>query len=356
MSPPETFGVEAALAVAAGVQPYADSIGLLALREAVGRTLASIGLELNHQHEITITHGATGGLQAAFLAIVTRGDEVIVPVPGYEPVFDMIRLAGAKPVPVALEPPTWELDANLLCSAITRRTRAIYLNQPGNPTGHIFSSEELEMIIGICRERGLFLIEDAVYDEIYFTQRPPVPGADPRVRDRVIRVGSFSKIYAIPGWRLGFAAATGLLGQRIQCVTETMTGGAVGPLQKAIVAASFASAVDFESLRSDYRHRRDDLARVLAAAGFRVSPPDGGIYIFAEYPPGICGSDLLQLGIAAMPGSFFSPDEEEGASYARFCFARPFKHFQSLESALSRPYSSDAATRAAKLEKRSVPA
>jgi aminotransferase len=354
--PPELLGIEAARAVGTGLQSYADSIGLLALREGVGTMLKRIGFEVNPKHEISITNGATGGLQAALFAVVERGDEVIVPVPGYEPVFDIIRLAGAQPVPIALTPPRWELNTDALCSAITPRTRAIYLNQPGNPTGRVFTPEEFETIIAICFDRGLFLIEDAVYDEIYYTQRPAVAGADARMRNRAIRVGSFSKTYAIPGWRLGFAAATGRLGQRVQRIAETMTGGAVGPLQKALVAASFGSVIDFESLRSNYRSLRDHLARILAAAGFQVVAPDGGIYIFAGLPHGICVSDLLRHGVAAMPGSLFSLNEDLGAPYARFCFARPVTHFQSLEFALSRAYSSETPSRAAKLEKRSVPA
>jgi N-succinyldiaminopimelate aminotransferase len=338
---PRAFRIKAARAVAAGLQTYGDSAGLLALRKLVAEKLAMTGFKVDAGRGIVITCGATLGLQAAILGTAGPGDEVLVPVPGYEPVFDIIRLAGATPSPVRLEVRTWELRAQALQRAITPRTRAIYLNQPANPTGRILTAIEMEAIIAICLEHDLVVIEDGVYDELFYARTPIAMGSDARMHERVIRVGSFSKTYAVPGWRLGYAAAAGQLGEVIRRIGETMAGGAVAPLQQALVAAGL-DAVDFPGLRSAYQERRDRLAAVLSRAGFRAPRPDGGIYVYAECEPGAGARELLSRGIAAMPGSFFYPDEEDGAAYARFCFARPFSQITALESAVSRPDSDKA--------------
>ena len=343
---PRAFRIEVARAMAAGLQGYADSAGLPNLRVALAEHLARGGFHVDRQGGIAITIGATGGLQAAIMAVVQPGDEVLVPVPAYEPVYDIIRLAGARPVPVRLEAPTWELRVEALRRAITRRSRALYLNQPGNPTGRIFTPAEMETVTTVCQAHDLAVIEDAVYAEFYFSREPALLGADSRMRNSVIRVGSFSKTYAVPGWRLGYAAAAGVLGDRVRRVAETMTGGAAAPLQSAVATAGL-DAVDFRVLRSAYQNRRDRLSAVLSGAGFRAPLPDGGMYIFAECAPGGGATELLSRGIAAMPGSFFYPDGEDGASYARFCFARPLSQIDALESALSRPDSDKAPARAA---------
>jgi len=347
---PRAFRVEAARATRARFQKYADSAGLPALRNALAADLAEAGFHVNPQDGIAITPGATGGLQAAFMAVTKPGDEVLVPVPGYEPVFDIIRLAGATPVAVRLKEPTWGLKVETLRDAVSGRTRAIYLNQPANPTGHILTPAEMEAVTTICHSHQLTVIEDAVYSEFYFTQKPIIAGADSRLGDRVIRVGSLSKAFAIPGWRLGYVAAAGALGGLVRRVVETMTGGVAAPLQNAVVAAGL-DTVDFGKLRSAYRRRHDRLAAILSRAGFLTQLPDGGIYIFANCASGFGSGRLLSQGIAAMPGSFFYPDEEDGARYARFCFARPFSHFDALESAMSRLDSETAPARATKAER-----
>jgi N-succinyldiaminopimelate aminotransferase len=249
MEAPRAFRIEAARAVAAGLQTYGDSAGLLALRKMVAAKLAMTGFKVDAGRGVVITCGATAGLQAAIMGTAGPGDEVLVPVPGYEPVFDIIRLAGATPSPVRLEARTWELRPQALQQAITRRTRAIYLNQPANPTGRILNTIEMEAIVAICRKHDLVAIEDGVYDELFYTRPPTALGSEPRMQGRVIRVGSFSKTYAVPGWRLGYAAAAGRLGEVVRRIGETMAGGAVAPLQQALVAAGL-DAVDFPALRS----------------------------------------------------------------------------------------------------------
>ena len=347
-APPE-FRIEAARAVAVGNQGYGDSAGLLDLRAAIAAHLSRGGFQVDADG-VVITIGATGGLQAALLAIVEPGDEIAVPVPGYEPIFDVIRLAGAALIPVGLEPPSWTLRAQVLRRAFENRPRAIYVNQPANPTGRIFTPVEIEAIITTCLDRDLVVIEDSVYDEFYFTRKPAMIGSDSRMRDRVIRVGSFSKTYAIPGWRLGYAAASGALGRHVRRAAETMTGGPVAPLQNAILAAGF-DVIDFPALRSTYRQRGKRVAAILSRAGFRAALPDGGIYIFAQCPATADVRELLSHGIAAMPGSFFYPGEKDVAPYARFCFARTDAQINALGSAMSRLDSDTAPACAATTER-----
>lgn len=339
---PSQFRIEAAKAILTEHQGYTDSAGLIELRNALASKLAQIGFEVDMEREIAITVGATGGLHAAFQSVVGHNDEVLVPVPAY-PVFDLIRLAGAMPVPIMLEGPSWELSLESLRRAVTHRTRAIYLNQPGNPTGRVFTPAEIDAVVTICHEHDLTVVEDVVYDEIYFSKPAYVMGAAPGMRDRVIRVGSFSKTHAVPGWRLGFVAATGVLGQRVQRVVETTTGGAVAQLQSAIVPAAFNSAVDFVALRSKYQGCRNLLALVLEGAGFRAPLPEGGIFIYAECPPGLSVAELCARGIAAMPGSVFYPNEDH-VTYARFCFARPVEQIHALECLLSHSCSTKASS------------
>ncbi len=334
-TPPSLLRVEAVGAVLKALQERSDSSGLQALRDAVESKLVASGLSSNAEYEIAITNGATGGLQAALFAAVGHGDEVLVPVPGY-PVFDAIRLAGATPVAVALEAPSWTLRPEALLSAITPRTRAIYINQPSNPTGRVLTAFEVALVRSVCLERKLYVIEDATYEEIYFAKQPVALGSEDRISERVIRVGSFSKTYNVPGWRLGYVVGLGDVGRRVRRVSETVTGGICTPLQEAMVAASFATLIDLDAMRTRYRKVRDCFVSVLNRFGFQFERPDGGIYVFANCPAGLGPEDLLRKGVATMPGWLFYPDEGRHSSRTRFCFTRPRARLGELRAVFCR--------------------
>jgi aspartate/methionine/tyrosine aminotransferase len=333
---------EAACAAVRGdVNQYAITWGTPALRLAIAEKYRRMyALEIDPEREITITCGATEAMAATFLALLNPGDEVIIPEPFYENYGPDGILAGAHPVFVPLEAPSWTLDPDRLRRAFTPRTRALILNSPHNPTGRVFSRAEISEIATVCTEHNVSVFTDDPYEYITYAGRHHPIATWPGMRERTVTISSLSKTFSCTGWRIGYAIAPPEATNAIRKVHDFLTVGAPAPLQAAAAVGFAFDAEYFNHLARDYRTRRDVLGQALTDAGFRFTIPEGAYYFLADF------SDLSELpdtefalwlareiGIATVPGSSFYSDRAAGARYVRFAFC---KKLETLEAAAER--------------------
>ncbi|SHI48650.1 pyridoxal phosphate-dependent aminotransferase [Streptomyces sp. 3214.6] len=324
--PPDTVLTAAATAMRTGRNQYAPAAGTPALRRAVARHLRRTrGVDVDPDHEITITSGATEGALVALLAAVDPGDEVILPEPYFESYPGTVRLLGAVPRPVRLSGAGWRLDPDAIRAAITPRTRAILLNTPHNPTGRVFTADEMLALVEICVRHGIVCITDEVYDNFVFD---PAGMTSPlnlaQARDHSIVVGSFSKSLQMSGWRLGYCVAGAELTAGLRRVVERTTVCASTPLQEGTAAAT-----GFSSGAEDFRDRRDHMVKRLGQAGLDVFAPEGGWFVFAGIR-GVTDRSSRELaerlldraGVLVAPGTPFFSDPQEGGGWIRTTFVR----------------------------------
>lgn len=317
-------------AIAGDNHQYSITHGMMELREALAEKLARRNaLSFDPAEEITITCGVSEGVMSSVLALVDPGDEVMVFEPFYENYLPAIELAGATPVFVTLPFGDWGLDAGALSRAFTPRTKAVILNTPMNPTGKVFSPEELALIADLCRRHNCVAITDEIYEDIIYdgvthTSLASLPG----MRDRTITVGGFSKTYAVTGWRVGYVAATKELSCAVRKVHDYLTICGPTPLQKACVAALALPASYYDRVREAYRIRRDLFCSGLREIGFNVAWPCGAYYVLVDFSAlsshddGVFAHELAHDGgVASVPGSSFYHDGDAGRRIVRFSFA-----------------------------------
>ncbi|KAK4558960.1 hypothetical protein RGQ29_008274 [Quercus rubra] len=300
------------------------------------------GLDVNPLTDIAICCGQTEAFAAAVFAIIDRGDEVVLFDPSYETYEGCIAMAGGVPVFVALDPPHWTLDPNKLMKSITGRTKAIVLNSPQNPTGKVFTKDELEIIAGICRTRDCLAITDEVYEHITFDNEKHISLASfPGMQERTIITSSLSKTFSVTGWRVGWAIAPAFITSAIRNIHVKITDSAPAPFQEAALTALRSPPEYFESLRRDYEAKRDYIVKLLAGVGFKIQfKPQGSFFLFAEIPENCPLSDLeyvkeliQQAGVVAVPGRGFfhtnlslkkssEVDHSYQKRYIRFAFCK----------------------------------
>ncbi|MEK7853830.1 MAG: aminotransferase class I/II-fold pyridoxal phosphate-dependent enzyme [candidate division NC10 bacterium] len=334
--PAPTEVKEAAVAaIRADVNQYAITWGARTFRDALAAKVKwSLGLELDPEREITVTCGSTEGMIAALMGVIDPGDEVIVFEPFYENYGPDAILSGATPRYVTLHPPDWTFDPADLRRAFTPRTKAVVLNTPNNPTGKVFSLEELEVIAALCQEHDTLLVTDEIYEHIYYpTPASPLrhlcPATLPGMRERTIVVNGLSKTYAVTGWRIGYVLAPPAITDAIRKVHDFLTVGAPAPLQEAGAAALRLPPGYYQRLQAEYRERRDFLCGVLREVGFRFRDPDGAYYVMTDFTP-FGGTHDVQfaeyltrtVGVAVVPGSSFFHDPAMGRHYVRFSFCK----------------------------------
>jgi len=338
-SAPEEIKKAAQEAVAADFNQYAITWGAKPFRDAiVAKYNKWYGLDYDPEREITVCCGSTEGMIAALMAVTNPGDEVIVFEPFYENYGPDAILCGAQPRMVALRAPDWTFDPGELRRAFSKKTKAIVLNTPNNPTGKVFSREELELIGELCEEFDALAITDEIYEHILYGSASHVPMATlPGLRERSIIVNSMSKTYAVTGWRVGWVLAAPDLTDSIRKVHDFLTVGAAAPLQQAGVLALNMPDSYYQQLAADYQSRRDMLLRLLEGAGFRCFKPDGAYYIMTDISGFGFPDDyafvrhmIEHAGVAAVPGSSFFADPNQGATLIRFCFC---KKYETLEEA-----------------------
>jgi L-glutamine---4-(methylsulfanyl)-2-oxobutanoate aminotransferase len=323
--------IEAAkLALDEGYNQYATTWGAPQLRKAIAAKQSRWwNRPVDPELEVTVACGATEAMIAAMLAAVDPGDEVIVFEPYYENYGPDCILSGAVPRFVALRAPDWSFDEGELRAAFGPRTRAIVVNTPHNPTGKVFSREELSVIAGLCQAYGAIAITDEIYEHLVYRGEHVSMATLPGMEDRTITISGASKTYSVTGWRVGWLIAPPALAAGIRKVHDFLTVGAAHPLQVAVATALGFPDAFYDSLLEEYRERRDAITAGLQEIGFEVRAPDGAYYVMAGIERFGFDDDVAfarhlieTVAVATVPASSFFHDPELGRSQVRFSFPK----------------------------------
>jgi aminotransferase len=316
---------------------YPVTWGVPAFREAIAQTyLRRYGMTVDPETDICVTCGSTEAMMAAMLGLVDAGDEVVIFEPFYENYGPDVILTGATPRIVTLRPPDWTFDEADLDAVFGERTRAIVLNSPNNPTGKVFTRDELEAIAKRCVRWDAIAITDEIYEHLTYDGREHVPIATiDGMRDRTVTISALSKTYAVTGWRVGWAVADARLSAGIRAVHDFLTVAAAAPLQHAGIAALKMPQTYYDRIRLDYAKRRETMLAVLAEVGFEARPPEGAYYVMADI--GHLGFEddtkaalhlVEHVGVATVPGSSFFANAADGRRLLRFAFPKKLETLQ----------------------------
>jgi aspartate/methionine/tyrosine aminotransferase len=328
---PDEIKRAASDALFADVNQYAITWGAKRFRDAIAeKTAWHLGVEVDPEREITVTCGSTEGMIATMLAIIDPGDEVVIFEPFYENYGPDVILSGATPRYVPLTPPDWTFDPDELRAAFSERTKAVIICNPGNPTGQVFTREQLGAIAELCQEFDAVAVTDEIYEHILYDGAEHVAMASlPGMRDRTVTINSLSKTYSVTGWRVGYVLAPPDLTGAIRKVHDFLTVGAAAPLQEAGAVALRFPREYYEQLQRDYTRRRDLLLPALEEAGFRCYAPRGAYYIMTDVSEFGFDDDVAfathlvrDVGVAVVPGSSFYSRPELGRSQVRFTFCK----------------------------------
>lgn len=334
-SAPDDIKRRAMEAIDQDINQYAITWGSKDFRDAIARkTRNYLGIEIDPETEITVTCGSTEGMIAAMMATVDPGEEVIVFEPYYENYAPDAILSDAKPRYVPLRAPDWSFDRDELRATFNKKTKAIIVCNPNNPTGKVFTRDEMEFIAGLCKEFDALCFTDEIYEHILY----PRDGAEIKhismaqldgMRERTVVVNSMSKTYSVTGWRVGYCIAPPEITSGIRKVHDFLTVGAAAPLQAAGAYALSLPQEYYETLQREYQRRRDVLLPVLEQAGFKTFVPDGAYYIMTEISAFGFLDDveftrhlIREIGVACVPGSSFYSNAALGAQQVRFCFCK----------------------------------
>jgi aminotransferase len=331
----------ACAAINGDINQYAITWGSSPLRIAIAEKYRRwYDMPVDPETEVTVTCGATEAMASTFLALIDPGDEVIVFEPFYENYGPDAILAGAKPKFVPLEPPGWRLDLDQLRAAFSPKTKAIVLNTPHNPSGRVFTREELTVIAALCQEHDAWAFTDEIYEHIIYSGHHHLLAAFPGMRERTVTVSGLSKTFSCTGWRLGYTLAPAKATDAIRKVHDFLTVGAPAPLQAAGAVGLAFDADYFNHLAQEYRERRTILSAALKEGGFIFSEPAGAYYILVDFSE-LSGDDdqtfatwlAREGGVATVPGTSFFHHKELGRKLVRFAFC---KKRETLERAAER--------------------
>lgn len=326
---PEHIKMAAWEALAGGETHYPPASGVLALREAISRRMQrDFGLQVDPQREILVTSGATEGIYLALQASLNPGDEVILFDPLYDAYHSPVLLAGGVPIraPAVFQEGRFTISAEAIEQVLTSRTRAIILNNPWNPTGAVLNTSELEVIAEIASRHNLLLISDEIYEAIIFDglKHRCLLTVSEEVRSRTVLVNSFSKTYAMTGWRLGYTIAPPSLTQAMLRISQQFSRSAATFVQHAGVAALDGPQSPVAHMVSSYTRRRDLVTRLLLEGGLHASPPQGTFFYFVDIRHlGISSDELANhllegAGVITVPGTAYGPS---GEGFLRLSFA-----------------------------------
>jgi aspartate/methionine/tyrosine aminotransferase len=342
--PPE-LKAAAKAAIDGDVNQYAITWGAKRFRDAIAAKVERTypGWAVDPEREITVTCGSTEAMIASLMALVNPGDEVVIFEPWYENYWPDTVLSGAVPRFVTLHEPDWSIDEAELRAAFSDRTRAIIVNTPHNPTGKVFTRQELTLIGELCQRHDAWVLTDEIYEHIHYLGpggHVP-PAAVPGLEDRTVTINALSKTYAVTGWRVGWAVAPPAATAAIRKVHDFLTVGAAAPLQEAGATAMELPATYYEQTADAYRQRRDLLCDALDVAGFRPMVPDGAYYVMCDtgrFDPdrddvAFARRLVTEAGVATVPGSSFYTDREHGRDKIRFAFP---KRLETLTAAAER--------------------
>jgi N-succinyldiaminopimelate aminotransferase len=333
--PPEMLAA-AADALRSGANQYPPLPGIPALRAAIAAHEQRFwGLSRDPDTEVVVTAGATEAIAASILGLCEPGDEVVCFEPYYDSYAASIALAGAVRRPVTLRPGPdgrYGFDEGELRAAFGPRTRLVLLNTPHNPTGKVFTGDELALIARLCQEHDVYAVTDEVYEHLVFTDAsaPHVPLAGlPGMRERTLRISSAGKTFSCTGWKVGWATGPASLVSAATRVKQFLTFVNAGPLQPAVAVALSLPDDYFTGFRDGLQSRRDRLVAGLTDAGFKVLPSEGTYFVTADITPlgGTDGVDFCRAlpercGVVAVPTQVFYDHQEEGRHLIRFAFCK----------------------------------
>lgn len=340
--------LEAAVrAIREGHNQYTRSMGYPALVESVAEKVFNhYKMKYDPYKEVVIFSGATEGIASSFLGLLNPGDEVIFIEPYYDSYPACASLAGAVSRFYTLRFPDFPIDVDELESCFTSRTRLLLLNTPHNPTGKVFSREELEVIAGLCIRHNTIVVTDEVYEHLTYDGIEHIPIATLHgMRERTLTISSTGKTFSLTGWRIGWATGPEGLVSAVQTAHQFLTFAAASPLQAAIAAVLRKINEDYYvKLREEYSKRRKILLDALKNTGFRVSIPKGTYYILADFTELWKGDDISfvrhlieKCSVAAIPPSvFYSRNVEEGKRLVRFAFCKKFETLSKAAELLKR--------------------
>lgn len=293
---------------------YAPLTGLPELRQAVARSNARFqGLAINPDSEVIVTSGATEALAASLMALIEPGDEVVLIEPLYDTYLPMVRQLGGVPRMVRLEHPGWTLPRQALAEAFSDRTKAILLNTPMNPTGKVFSQDELDFIASLVKQHDAYAVCDEVYEHLTFNTPHVSLMALPDMRDRCVRIGSAGKSFSLTGWKVGYITAPAPLAEVIAKAHQNLVFATAPNLQRAVAYGLDKDESYFADLAADMARKRDILSDGLRSVGLAVLPCHGSYFVMADITPLANGLDDMafarllteKAGVTTIPASAF---------------------------------------------------
>ena len=320
----------ACAAIQGDINQYPITWGAENLRQAISRDFSKrYGVKVDETN-VTVCCGSTEAMLSTLLAVLDPGDEVVIFEPYYENYGPDSIISGAVPRFVRLREPDWTFDPAELEAAFNNHTRAIIINTPNNPTGKVFTREELEAIAKLCLKWDVLAITDEIYEHIIYDGHKHVPMASiAGMPDRTVTINGLSKTFSVTGWRVGWAISPASLTGAIRKVHDFLTVGAAAPLQEAGVAALGVDDSYYAELARSYQRRRDTLLEILQRHHFTCYRPQGAYYIMTDIAGFGFGDDVefarhlvTEVGVAAVPGSSFYRHAQLGRTKLRFCFCK----------------------------------
>ncbi len=318
-------------AIQQDVNQYTSGRGRWPLRQAIAEKMADFyGLRVDPDCEITVTAGATEAIYATLLGLVDPGDEVILFEPCYTSYLPTVLMAGGIPRFYPLRPPTWSIDADQLAALFSDKTKLILINTPHNPTGKVYTDDELRLVAELCHKHDVIAVCDEVYEHIVFDGGSHVPLATyPGMSNRTVTISNLGKTYHMTGWKVGWAIGAPELTQALYRVRQFTTGSGVTPLQEAAVTALHASQNYYAELAAMYQSSRDFLADSLSQSGLRPIMPQGTYFLMVDIGDlgfaddvACCRHLAIEVGVTAIPSSAFYASPANGAGLIRFAFCK----------------------------------
>ena len=320
---------------------YTNLRGIIELRTAIAKKMREFnGIACDPEKEVVVTVGSAGAFACIILATLNPGDECIVFSPFYSYHVNTMRLFGVNVRFVDLRPPDWSFDLAEVEAAVTPKTKMILLCTPANPSGKVFSEEELRAIAGVAKRHNVWIATDEIYEYITYGKPHVSIGRLPEAKDRTLTMSGGSKTYAITGWRIGYAVGPAEIIDRVSVVNDLLYICAPAPLQYGVAGGMGLPEKYYTDMRADYTVKRDMLTDTLRGIGFTPFVPEGSYYMLASFEEGRWGSAtaateaiLNEVGVATVPGSAFYRNPADGENQRRFCVA---KKIPDLEEACRR--------------------
>ncbi len=340
--PPREVVEAAQRALDNGYNQYSTTWGAPELRDAIVRRAKTFnGIDADPEANLVVTCGSTEAMMAAMLSVINPGDEVVVFEPFYENYGPDAVMSGATPRYARMDWPDWRLDEESVKAAFTPKTKAVIVNTPNNPTGKVYSKEELRLLADLCADRDAIAVTDEIYEHIVYDGRRHISLATVGdMADRTITIDGLSKTYSATGWRVGWAIAPKTLADAMRRIHDFLTVGAPHPLQIGAAAALTLPEAYYADLARSYRTKRDRFVAGLHSVGLDCRAPDGAYYVMADFSNFPFEDDwafamylVERLGVATVPGSSFYGDPKDGSRYIRFMFS---KKDETLDEALRR--------------------